>query len=140
MEEANRRGRHPQASNSRSTLITSGLSDMWEGLESPERSCTQKEAAWWEVETQEMQLLLEMLPEACGEGEIPWLLLSSHPPGFSRCLPLASLCRKPVDLAACWCWQSRERARNGVEGRQAQAQHQGLEFTFHLCEPDSPSG
>lgn len=38
-------GRHPQASNSRSTLITSGLSDMWEGLESPERSYTQKEAA-----------------------------------------------------------------------------------------------
>ena len=59
---------------------------------SPDTSWTHSEPVWWEVETQEMWLLLEILPRA---EKYPGFSLL--PPGSYDCRPLVDLCRKLVD-------------------------------------------
>lgn len=89
-------------------------------------------------ETCEMQLLLEILPEAEREKE-KYPGCSLPPTHMARLAASRWPIWNSVDVAACWCWQSGRRARNGVEGRQAQAQHQAAGLIFHFGEPDSPS-
>ena len=87
MEEGKQgRVKHLQIKNGRRASTTpaaggteggGGVSGTEEELKSPNRSWTHSGAVWREVETQDMQLLLE----AERGGEIPWLLPSSRPPG-----------------------------------------------------------
>lgn len=147
--EAGKQGRvkNLQISNSRKVSTTpgvgwieagGGVSGTQEGLESPGRSWTHSGTDWWEVETQEMQMLLELFPETeRGRKTLaspffpPTRLLSLLPirGSIKEVSPFGSLQRgwPPSDTEL-----NRGRARNGFEGKQGQAQHWGTGVIFNL--------